>query len=383
MDPGTPFAAVDLAIMDRNIARLQAHLALLGVPLRLHVKTIKSIAAARRVHRNGPEPIAVSTLAEAEYFADHGYTDILYAVGIAPAKLERVVNLRNRGVDLAVLIDSVEQADAVGAASRRAAEPIPAYIEIDCDGHRGGVLPTDPKLIEIGQALVAAGGELRGVLDHAGESYYSYGKDEQRADAEQERASAVDAANALRAAGLTCPEVSIGSTPTAHATAALDGVTDVRAGVFVFFDLVMVGIGACEVGDIALSAVVTVIGRRPEKGWILTDGGWLATSRDRGTADQRVDQGYGAVMDIHGNLIPDLIMSGANQEHGVLSMRQGSPLPLPAFPVGTRLRVLPNHACAMAAQYSEYSVISDVANSAFPTGEAPEIAATWPRINGW
>lgn len=377
--PQTPFAVVDRGRLDRNIARLQTHLARLGVPLRLHVKTSKSIDVAARVFRDGPGPITVSTLAEAEYFADAGYTDILYAVGLAPDKLDRVVALRRRGVDLTVLIDSLVQAEAVAAASRDTGIRVPALIEIDCDGHRGGLAVTDPGLIEIGRTLHDGGAALRGVLDHAGESYFSPTVDAQRQDADHERRTVVQAAEALRAAGLTCPVVSVGATPTAHAATVLAGVTEVRAGNFVFFDLVMAGIGVCAVEDIALSVAVTVIGHRPDKGWILTDGGWMATSRDRGTAAQHVDQGYGLVTDITGHVIPDLLMTGASQEHGTLSLRPGTTGKLPDLPVGTRLRILPNHACATAAQHAQYTVVAGTEGD----DGAPRIAGIWPRHNGW
>lgn len=369
----TPFAVVDRGLMDANVARLQARLDGLGVPLRFHVKTCKSIDATRRVHPAGPGPITVSTLAEAEYFADHGYTDMVYGVGIAPNKLTRVLALLEHGVDIAVLLDSHAQAEAVAEASRRSGTPIPALIEIDSDAHRGGIAAVDPAIVEIGRIL-HDGAQLRGVLTHAGESYFSPTPEQKRADAERERAAAVAAANALRAAGLPCPVVSVGSTPTAHFATDLSGVTEVRAGVFVFFDLVMAGIDVCEIGDLALSVVVTVIGHNPGRGWILTDGGWMATSRDRGTAAQALDQGHGLVADIHGSVFPDLLMSGASQEHGVLSMREDSAIAPPELPIGTRLRILPNHACATAAQHSQYAVID---------GDGLNIVETWPRIGGW
>src|SRR3546814_10433162 len=70
----------------------------------------------------------------------------------------------------------------------------------------------------------------------------------------------------LRDAGLPCPVVSVGSSPTAHFARNLDGVTEVREGVFVFFALVMSGIGFCTLDDIALSVLTTVIGHQPDKG---------------------------------------------------------------------------------------------------------------------
>ena len=99
---------------------------------------------------------------------------------------------------------------------------------------------------------------------------------------------------------------------------------EVRAGVFMFFDLVMHGIGVCELDDIALSVVATVIESGPEKGWILTDAGWMSMSRDHGKQRHPVDQGYGLVCDIDGKPFADLIVNGASQEHGIIKVRPGS-----------------------------------------------------------
>jgi D-serine deaminase-like pyridoxal phosphate-dependent protein len=111
--------------------------------------------------------------------------------------------------------------------------------------------------------------------------------------------------------------------------------------VYVFFDLVMAGIGVCTQEDIALSVLTCVIGHQPEKGWIIVDAGWMAMSRDRGTHKQAVDHGYGAVWDVD----------------GVAMML---------------LRIAPNHACATAAQHSAYHVM----------GQAASLQA-WPRFSGW
>lgn len=368
----TPCLVLDEAKMTTNIDRLARHARALGVALRPHLKTAKSVDVARRVLPNGTGPATVSTLAEAEVFAAAGVRDILYAVGIAPQKLARVLALRATGCDLAVILDSAEQAQAVAEASRRAAAPIPALIEIDSDGHRGGLRPDDPQLIEVGRILNDAGA-LRGVMTHAGGSYAVAGREAQAAFAEQERAAAVAAAEALRAAGAVCPVVSVGSTPTAHAARDLTGVTELRAGVYVFQDLVMAGIGVCRPEDIALSVLTTVIGHQASRGWVLIDAGWMALSRDRGTAAQAVDQGYGMVCDEEGTILPDLIVTQTSQEHGIIACRPDATTPLPDLPVGTRLRILPNHACATAAQHDRYHVV--------PAGKGA--LAEWPRFGGW
>lgn len=339
----TPSLILDEAKMRRNIDRLNTLLAPKNVVLRPHLKTAKSIKVAKQVLANGNGPATVSTLAEAEYFFEAGVKDILYAVGIAPNKLPRVMALREKGCDLSILLDSIEQAEAV--VSAKCSSPIPVLIEIDCDGHRGGVLPTDPELIRIGRLLHENGAELRGVLAHAGESYEVYGRNAHAKCAQAEcRATTLAAAN-LKNEGLPCPIVSVGSTPTAHAMEDLTGVTEIRAGVYTFFDLVMAGIGVCSPDDIAISVLTEVVGKQEAKGWILVDAGWMAMSRDRGTASQKIDQGYGMVCDEAGNIMPDLIVSAANQEHGIITLRKNAnEKNVPDLPIGTRLRILPNHA---------------------------------------
>lgn len=370
----TPCLILDADRMERNIARLRTRLDGLGVGLRPHLKTAKSVEVARRVMTSPAGPATVSTLREAEQFVAAGVRDIIYAVGIVPAKLPQVLALRAKGADIAVVLDTVEQAHAVARASREAGTRIPALIEIDCDGHRSGVRPDDKqRLVEIGRAL-AGGAQLRGLLTHAGGSYAARGAQALRQCAEVERRSVVDAAAILREAGLACPVLSVGSTPTAHSATDLTGVTEVRAGVFVFFDLVMAGIGVCKVDDIALSVLATVIGHQREKGWILTDAGWMAMSQDRGTRKQEVDQGYGLVCDISGKPYADLIVADANQEHGIITVRPGSGGVLPELAIGDRVRILPNHACATSAQHSRYHVVR---------GTSGRVEAEWPRFGGW
>ncbi len=373
-DLETPALLLDAPKMDANIARMRARMRTFDVSFRPHVKTGKCVEVALRQFEGVPGPVTVSTLKEAETFLGHGFADILYAVGITSNKLAHVADLRRRGARLRVIVDNVEMAREVAAFGQGQGTTMPVLIEIDCDGHRSGVRPDAPDLIDIGRALDAAGAGLAGVMTHAGSSYHCRSVDAIRALAEQERALAVHAAARLRAAGLPCATVSVGSTPTATFVTDLDGVTEVRAGVYVFFDLVMAGIGVCEVDAIALSVLATVIGHQRERGWLITDAGWMAMSRDRGTSRQAVDHGYGLVCDEAGAPIEGLIMSDANQEHGIVSHRAGDPSRTPMLPVGTRLRILPNHACATGAQHDRYHVVR---------GRAPRVEAVWRRFSGW
>jgi D-serine deaminase-like pyridoxal phosphate-dependent protein len=370
----TPALVLDLARMERNIGRLRQHLEPLGVGLRPHLKTAKAIDVAARLFPQGRGPIAVSTIKEAEYFADAGMTDILYAVGLAPDKIPRLQALAARGIRITVVLDAPDQARALTAAARTGRAALGALIEIDCDGHRGGLRPDDAAILEIAAMLRTGGVEVGGVLTHAGESYACRGGKGLPEAAEAERAAAVAAAVLLRSHGHPSPVVSVGSTPTAHFARDLTGVTEVRAGVFVFFDLVMHGIGVCAIDDIALSVLATVIGHKAEKDWILIDAGWMALSRDRGTARHPVDQGYGVVCDADGVPYPELIVADASQEHGIIAVRPGTGASLPSLPIGARVRILPNHACATGAQHERYHVVRSGSG---------DVIASWPRIRGW
>ena len=365
----TPALLLDAEKVAANCRRMRERLAAHGVTLRPHVKTAKNVEVAREALGAETGPITVSTIREAEYFFDHGFRDILYAVGIVPGKVPRLAALVRRGARVSVIVDSREAAAFLVEALREARVEMGALIEIDSDGHRAGVQPGEVRLLDVAQAL---GPLLRGVMTHAGDSYNCDTVEKIRAVAERERAAVVEAARRLGAAGLACPVVSVGSTPTATFATSFEGVTEVRTGVYVFQDLVMAGLGVCGVDDIAISVAASVIGHQEAKGWILTDAGWMAMSRDRGTAKQRVDQGYGLVCDAHGAPIEDLIVVDANQEHGIVARRGGGPIDVTRFPVGSVLRVLPNHACATAAQFGEYQVVRDDA-----------IVDTWERFGGW
>lgn len=369
----TPCLLLDERKLSANINRMRRKLAPHAVVFRPHLKTAKCLEVARRMMTRQDGPAIVSTLHEAEIFAEQGIKDMVYGIGVAPDKIGRVNGLRRKGVDLAMLVDSPGQARAVAAQSDPH-HPLSILIEIDCDGHRSGVgFDSTEQLLAIAREITPEA-VLRGVFTHAGESYEAKNIAAIEAAAEQERLAAVTAATILRQAGHACPVVSIGSTPTALHGRRFDGVSEVRAGVYAFFDLFQAGLGICRHDDIVLSVLTTVIGHQEAKGWIITDAGWMALSRDRGTARQAIDQGYGLVCNLEGHPLTDLMVAACNQEHGVITLRSGSREALPDLPIGTRLRILPNHACATAAQHKAYHVI----------GEAPsEISAIWPRFSGW
>lgn len=369
----TPAALIDVERMQRNIERMQGRMDALGVRFRPHVKTTKCPAVAQAQMAAGAQGITVSTLKEAEQFFEAGMTDILYAVGMVPSKLSQALALRQQGCDLKLIVDSAEAAHAIGDFGKAHDAALEVWIEIDSDGHRSGVKPEDAALLEIARALQESGMRFGGVMTHAGSSYDYSTPEDLLSIAEQERAGAVRAADRLRDAGFACPVVSVGSTPTALSAGHLEGVTEVRAGVYVLFDLVMHNVGVCTLDDIALSVLTTVIGHQEEKGWAIVDAGWMAMSRDRDTQKQSHDFGFGQACTEDGTVLSGYILSGANQEHGILSYTRDVDHDIKQrFPIGTRLRILPNHACATGAQHPQYGALR-------PDGGIE----LWPRFYGW
>jgi len=121
----TPSLLLDAAKMERNCGRMRERLAAHGVILRPHVKTAKNVEVARCALGAESGPITVSTLREAEYFFDHGFRDILYAVGMVPSKVALSAALVRRGAQNTTIVDSVDAAIGLvdGSANARPSSP--------------------------------------------------------------------------------------------------------------------------------------------------------------------------------------------------------------------------------------------------------------------
>jgi len=369
----TPCLLVDKVRLSRNIEDMQRRVAAHGASFRPHVKTHKCIDIARRLCCPGFSGITVSTLREAEYFADAGFTNILYGVCIAPHRFAQAAELIEKGVHLIILVDDLLVAKKLAGflADRRLRAAL--MIEVDVDGHRAGLEPDNDSLIPLAEYVDSASSfSFLGLMTHAGESYFCEGIKAIAAHAELERSEIVRAAERIRARGIAVEEVSVGSTPTARYAAQLDGVTEVRPGVFAFYDLVMAGIGACDIDEIALTVLTTVIGHKHSTRRLVVDAGGLALSKDRGTSGQARDCGFGLVMSADCDaLIDGLVVNRANQEHGMIDLPKS--MSFDDFPIGSQLRVLPNHACMTAAAHQQYFVID---------GQR-QVVERWARLNGW
>lgn len=376
-DLPTPSLILDLDRLERNCDRMIRRAAQLGVRLRPHMKTAKSADVGRLATRDHAIGVTVSTVAEAEYFAQAGFRDITYAVGIAGHKVGPLAALqRGTGARISLLADTAAAVHEAARQAEAAGERLALFIEIDSGGGRGGVAADGPELPALGQAVRASPWlTLAGVLVHAGESYGASNIEEISQIAEQERLAVTRAADRLRALGLEVPSVSVGSTPTALHARSLAGVTDMRPGAYTLFDLAQVALGSCSVDDIAVSVLATVIGHNPRAGRMLIDAGALALSKDVSGNQGGRQVGYGLVCAATGGR-PEagLVVADVHQEHGLVADEGGGGGLESRFPVGSRVRVLPNHACLMAAPYDRYYLVR---------GTDRRVEGVWSKVSGW
>ncbi len=324
----TPFLVVDEHRLEANLAAMAAHARALGVALRPHAKTHKSPDIARRQLALGAVGLTVATVGEAEVFAGSGVDDlfIAYPIWAVGPRASRLRSLAAR-VRLRVGADSIEGvrmlADAVRAGGD-GAPPLAIAVEVDSGHHRSGIAPE--RAAEVAAAALEAGLLVDGVFTFPG---HSYGSGAAAPAAVDEAAALASARDALVAAGIPCPVVSGGSTPSARAA---DGgvLTELRPGVYLFGDAQQWELGTIEPAAIALTARATVVSRREHVA--VVDAGSKILGADRAA----YASGYGRLLDF-----PDARMTALSEHHATVTFPPEAVVPA----LGTELRVVPNHVC--------------------------------------
>jgi D-serine deaminase-like pyridoxal phosphate-dependent protein len=261
------------------------------------------------------------------------------------------------------VVGAIEQAAAAAGIG------IGVAIEIDCGYHRSGLAPEAPEAAALARAILAAP-HLRfaGLLTHAGHAYSVHDAAGAAEVARDECRVMRDLAADLAAGGIAIPCVSVGSTPTMCSGQALDGVDEIRPGNYALFDRYQAAIGSCSLDDCAVSLLAAITHRSLAGGRATIDAGALALSKDPGPRHVNPDCGYGAIMDLSGAAL-GLCVDGLSQEHGHVHAAAEA---LERLPVGSRVRVLPNHACLTVAQHAWLHVL-----------DGDDIVDRWATVRGW
>jgi D-serine deaminase-like pyridoxal phosphate-dependent protein len=332
----TPFLAVDVDLLERNLKAMANHAATAGLELRPHAKTHKSVFLAQLQIERGAVGITVATVSEAEIFASAGLDDIFiaYPIWAEGPRAERLRTLATR-TRLRVGADSIEGVRQLAQAMGSQVHRLAVAIEVDSGHHRSGRSPESAA--EVAAAALEVGLTVDGVFTFPG---HSYGPGAGDSAARDEAEALTIARGALTAAGIPCPVVSGGSTPSADA-ARSDVLTELRPGVYVFGDAQQWELGTCAPESIALTVRATVVSRRDDT--VIVDAGSKALGADRASWAS----GYGRVMEY-----PNARILALSEHHATVRFPSDETPPA----AGTRLRIVPNHVCSAVNLADRYTV---------------------------
>lgn len=341
----TPALLLDLDVLERNVEAMAETTRRLGVALRPHFKTSKCVEVARLQREWGAAGHTVATLEEARVLVEHGFDDLTWAFPVIPSRLDeaRELDRPDGGVRFRLTVDTPEAVAALEATGH----PFHVWLEVDSGDGRSGVDPRGDRAVSLAHRIAGSRTlTFDGLLTHGGQAYEARGRAELARVAETERRTVVELARRLREDGLEVPGVSVGSTPGMAAAENLDGVTEARPGNYVFYDYMQVDLGSCRVRDCAVTVLASVVSQQPGAPHSVVDAGALALSKDAGP-DQDC---MGRLVDSErpGKLRWDAKLTAVSQEHGVVD----APLP-----VGSKVRILPNHSCLTVACWDHYYVV--------------------------
>ena len=363
-DLETPTLLLERAVLLDNIDLIQRKAQGHGLGLRPHIKTHKSLQIGRLQMERGAGGITAAKVDEALVFARGGFASVTLAQPLlTAAKLDRLLGqCRQLGTDLRLIVDSRAGLELLEARAGELGAEAGVFIKIDVGLHRCGLGPDDPEIDALAARIHGRGG-LRwcGLLAHAGHAYGAADADQVRQIADTERRILLAVRDRLQGRGLPVPELSVGSTPTVLAAEDFSGLTEIRPGNYVFMDHTPLRLGLIEPQRVALTVLATVISKNDE--YFITDAGSKTLTSDQGAHGLQGAPGYGAAYapgDFAARSRP-LTVAKLSEEHGFVS-RGPSDLPL-----GSRLRIVPNHSCPVANLAGSYCVV-----------DGDELGPTWP-----
>ncbi len=326
----TPFVAIDLDIVERNLQRMQEKASKLGLGLRPHTKTHKQPVLARQQLELGAMSITVAKLDEAEAMLASGLDDMLIAYPlVGEAKAHRLALLMKRGLKPTVSIDSHAAMETLALAGRLAEWDVDVLVEVDTGFHRCGI--TGPQVLELAQAIHNTPGvRLRGLMSYAGHIPGNTDPDVIVRLIQEEDALLAQYVEELRARHLPVDIVSVGGTILSHHMEHIRTATEVRPGIYVYNDIGIVAAGAATIDECAGRVWATVVSQ-PAPDRLVLDAGSKMLSTD------------GPIRGAYGHVVehPDWRIARLSEEHAVVELPDGSA----PVTIGERVSIVPNHIC--------------------------------------
>jgi 3-hydroxy-D-aspartate aldolase len=234
----TPALIVDLDAFEANLKKMAQHCTAAKRGFRPHAKTHKCPAIAKRQIAAGALGICVATVPELEALAAAGIGGLLLTSPIVdPGKIGRVVALAKAGSKIMLSVGHVREAELLSAAAESAQVEIDVLVDLDVGDKRTGSLPGQPAVELARQIAGAKHLHIRGVQAYAGHASHTVGFDDRQRVSREAMAKAVETRGLLAKAGFDAAILSGGSTGTYNIDSAIDGVTELQVGSFIFMDM--------------------------------------------------------------------------------------------------------------------------------------------------
>jgi len=334
---------INQAIAKRNIKRMAEKAVRSRVRLRPHCKTHQSpVIVGNWLREVGITSVAVSSLKMAQEFAAAGWQDILISI---PVNLREVEELKalSKTCRLGVFIESLQVAARLAEAE---AYELDIWIKIDSGYGRTGIRYDDSDaILRLAKSCRQFGLKLRGIVTHAGHSYNAVSKEQIAGIYHETVQFMIRIQQQLHEEGIEV-EISTGDTPGCSTADDFGLVDEVRAGNFVYYDLMQEKIGSCKRDDIAVVVACPVLALQNKRSEVVLHGGAVHLSKEV-QMDENSKPLYGIAYPLSENGW-DLAAKGAvlrklSQEHGIMEMPEGW-----SVQPGDLVAVLPVHSCLAA-----------------------------------
>ena len=347
-DLPTPCLLIDFDRAKENINSMQRRADTLALKLRPHIKTHRMPFFAKMQVEAGAVGIACAKIGEAEVMADAGISDIFIANEVIG--IDKYVRLRqlHRRIHVRIGIDNEVQLRQMEQVFASEAKPLEVLIEYEVGEVRTGVVE-DEQLVSLVKAIQQCKHVvLKGIFSHEGHTYKANDPEDCRAKARIAYQRTVRAANMIRELGVDIDTVSIGATPSVMNGDYYEGITELRLGTYVFFD-----VGQSKaIGDFshcAATVLASVISKPHGERVVLDAGAKALVSQNRATGICATD-GFGSIKGAEHITIGNLF-----DEHGVLHNAEF----WDRVQVGDKVEVIPSHVCPTVNLYDNAYLVSN------------------------